>query len=384
LLLLAVGHASGQYYGGNHDCPEWSVCLSWANEYPLKILQPPLLSSSVAADLDTLVAYSEHIGANGECKYGVTSVDAKHSRQCITRGCGATYHTCRCVDAEEANRAKQRSKDGLKIAGYVFLGITFVMMAFWLKLMAGAHNSHDTDMSGGVCSYCCWLVGFILVVCGFLAVHLDTFWEGCGDKNTSPRYVYHTLYQSDGAVDSDSAESTMEVGSRDLVTFCALQKSIECITVCDPPSSALGLLGAVAPESLCGVGSTCEVEVAKCMGRIAANAVSLLNVTVDEEEYDSGYDKAGEQAKGYIALGVMLGACVFVSLVAVCLQSDFSLSQVSPVRTRAVVTVPTTVVAAPPAPPAAPAAVDDAPPAYHPAMGVQYDSENAGVKTSAF
>ena len=97
-----------------------------------------------------------------------------------------------------------------------------------------------------------------------------------------------------------------------------------------------------------------------------------------------GYDKAGEQAKGYIALGVMLGACVFVSLVAVCLQSDFSLSQVSPVRTRAVVTVPTTVVAAPPAPPAAPAAVDDAPPAYHPAMGVQYDSENAGVKTSAF
>ena len=36
------------------------------------------------------------------------------------------------------------------------------------------------------------------------------------------------------------------------------------------------------------VGSTCEVEVAKCMGRIAANAVSLLNVTVDEEEYDSG------------------------------------------------------------------------------------------------
>lgn len=44
----------------------------------------------------------------------------------------------------------------------------------------------------GLLHYSFFLVGFILVVCGFLAVHLDTFWEGCGDRQGSatPRYVW--------------------------------------------------------------------------------------------------------------------------------------------------------------------------------------------------
>ena len=106
---------------------------------------------------------------------------------------------------------------------------------------------------------------------------------------------------------------------------------------------------------------------------------------------NQGYDKAGEQKQGYIALGVMLGLCFFCAIVALWCSSDAD--QVSPVGTRSVVvTVPFAVAEAggtiPPQTVHPPQGLrvlqetvqEEAPPPYNPAMGVDY---NDTVKTSA-
>lgn len=54
----------------------------------------------------------------------MTSVDAKYSRKCDSgANCDGAYYVCRCVSAEEASVAIFRTKDALKIAGYVLASL---------------------------------------------------------------------------------------------------------------------------------------------------------------------------------------------------------------------------------------------------------------------
>lgn len=125
----------------------------------------------------------------------------------------------------------------------------------------------------------------------------------------------------------------------------------------------------------------------------------------------AGYDKAAELKQGYIALGAMLGSCALFSIFAAWNMSGGNPcgggGQVEPSRGVAAAPprtnapaalallhtrlagaapppqpLPTNAAVAEPAAPPAPAFATDpleAPPPYHPSMGVQYD----GVKTSA-
>jgi len=275
----------------------------------------------------------------------------------------------------------------LKIAGYVTLGVSFIFMLVCLYTLMDEYKEQGC---AGLLHYSFFLVGFILVVCGFLAVHLDTFWAGCGDwqGSATPRYVYHTLYQtSNGNAATGEAVAVVDDTDTDITELCTQQKAIDCVSVCDVTSP---------PTSICGVSGACKTVFKLCQGQVAAGAVSLLNVTVvNATTYDSGYDKAAELKQGYIALGAMLGSCALFSIFAACNMSGGNPcgggGQVEP--SRSVVVAAVAVPAAPPAPANGVLALHqvramvqpfasgplEAPPPYHPSMGVQYD----GAKTSA-